>query len=105
MANSVENKDFIPPPDPWALFQEWYELAKQSEPNDPDAMSLATVGKDGMPSVRMVLMKHFDKKGLVFFTNRHSRKGEQLDLKPKAAICLHWKSLHRQIRVEGEINQ
>jgi len=101
----VQNIDFTPPADPWVLFREWYALAGKNEPIDPNAMSLATVGGDGMPSLRVVLMKDFDEKGLVFFTNRESRKGEQLAKHPKAGICLHWKSLHRQIRAEGLITQ
>jgi len=99
----TENTDFTPPADPWILFKEWYGLAEKEEPSDANAMSLATVGADGMPSVRIVLMKDCDAKGLVFFTNRQSQKGEQLLAHPKAGICLHWKSLRRQIRAEGLI--
>ncbi len=97
----VENSDFKPPADPHSLFQEWMALAKVNEPNDPNAMSLATLGADGMPSVRIVLLKEYDAKGFVFFTNRQSRKGEQLKAHLKAALCMHWKSLRRQVRVEG----
>lgn len=99
----AENIDFIPPTDPWALFREWYALAEKDEPSDPNAMSLATVGDDGMPSVRIVLLKDFNTAGFVFFTNRESRKGNQLKAHPKAALCLHWKTLKRQVRVEGLI--
>jgi len=99
----TENTDFITPADPWALFREWYALAEKHEPSDPNAMSLATLGSDSMPSVRILLLKDFDAKGFVFFTNRQSRKGEQLLSHPKAALCLHWKSLRRQIRAEGII--
>jgi len=100
----VENSDFKAPSDPWALFREWFALAEANEPNDPNAMSLATAGGDGMPSARIVLLKSFDEKGLVFFTNRQSQKGLQLGINPKAAICLYWKSLRRQIRAEGMIS-
>lgn len=88
---------------PYELFNEWLELAKKSEVNDPDAMSLATVGADGMPSVRMVLMRGCDARGFVFFTNSMSRKGEQLAATRKAALCFHWKSLRRQVRIEGDV--
>ncbi len=87
--------------DPLALFASWMAEAEASEPNDPNAMALATVGTDGMPSVRMVLLKGFDRDGFVFYTNLESRKGEQLASHPKAALCLHWKSLGRSVRVEG----
>lgn len=89
--------------DPFALFAAWMAEAKESEQNDPDAMALATVGADGMPSVRMALLKGFDASGFVFFTNLESRKGEQLKANPKAALCLHWKSLRRSVRVEGTV--
>jgi pyridoxamine 5'-phosphate oxidase len=97
----TDNKDFVPPANPWALFRQWYALAETQEVNDPNAMNLATVGADGMPSSRVVLLKSYDENGLVFFTNRESRKGTQLADHPKAALCLHWKSLRRQIRAEG----
>jgi len=87
--------------DPFALFKTWFTEAEASEPNDPNAMALATVAADGMPSVRMVLLKGFDEAGFVFFTNLESRKGEQLKANPKAALCFHWKSLQRSVRVEG----
>jgi len=87
--------------DPFALFGAWFTEAEASEPNDPNAMALATVAADGMPSVRMVLLKGFDKTGFVFFTNLESRKGEQLKANPKAALCFHWKTLQRSVRVEG----
>lgn len=101
----IENTDFTPPADPFDLFRDWFVLAEKKEPNDPNAMSLATVGADGMPSLRILLLKEYDARGFVFFTNRESRKGEQLAHHPKAAICLHWKSLKRQIRAEGLITQ
>jgi len=87
--------------DPFALFGAWFTEAEASEPNDPNAMALATVAADGTPSVRMVLLKGFDKTGFVFFTNLESRKGEQLKANPKAALCFHWKTLQRSVRVEG----
>ena len=87
--------------DPFALISAWMSEAEAGEPNDPNAMALATVGADGMPSVRMVLLKGFDADGFVFYTNLESRKGEQLRAHPKAALCLHWKSLRRSVRAEG----
>jgi pyridoxamine 5'-phosphate oxidase len=89
--------------DPFALFGAWFTEAEASEPNDPNAMALATVAADGMPSVRMVLLKGFDETGFVFFTNLESRKGEQLKANPKAALCFHWKTLQRSVRVEGSV--
>ena len=89
--------------DPFALFGAWFTEAETSEPNDPNAMALATVAADGMPSVRMVLLKGFDETGFVFFTNLESRKGEQLKANPKAALCFHWKTLQRSVRVEGSV--
>lgn len=101
----VENTDFTAPPDPMILFREWLALAEQHEPNDANAMALATVGAGGMPSARMVLLKDFNADGFVFFTNRESRKGEQLRSQSKAALCLHWKSLRRQVRIEGPVTK
>jgi len=92
-----------PPEDPFGLLREWYAEAEASEPNDPNAMALATVGEDGMPALRMVLLKGFDQRGLVFYTNLESRKGRHLRAYPKAALLLHWKSLRRQVRVEGGV--
>lgn len=89
--------------DPVELFKEWLETAKGSEPNDPEAMALATVGVDGRPSVRMVLLKGVDSDGFCFYTNMESRKGRELASKPVAALCFHWKSLLRQVRVEGDV--
>ena len=91
--------------DPLALFAEWYGEAEKTEPNDPTALSLATVGPDGMPSLRMVLLKGFDAQGFVFYTNYQSRKGRQLVDHPKAAMLFHWKSLRRQVRLEGPVSQ
>jgi len=89
--------------DPFGLFAEWLEAARASEPNDPNAMALATVDETGMPDVRMVLLKGFDPAGFVFYTNLESRKGRQLAAVPKAALCFHWKSLRRQVRVRGPV--
>ena len=79
--------------------------AKKSEPNDPNALSLATSDKNNCPSVRMVLLKDFDRNGFVFYTNLKSQKGKELKENPKAAMCFHWKSLLRQVRISGNISQ
>ncbi len=89
--------------DPFDLFAAWFEAATASEPNDPEAMALATVGPDGAPSVRMVLMKGHDRRGIDFYTNLESRKGRELAADARAALCFHWKSQRRQIRVEGSV--
>lgn len=89
--------------DPFVLFADWLTLAKDKEPNDPNAMALATVDADGLPDVRMVLLKHADPAGFVFYTNLESAKGKQLTSDPKAALCFHWKSLRRQVRVRGTV--
>lgn len=88
---------------PIELFHEWMLEAEQKEINDPNAMSLATVNKDGFPSVRMVLLKGYDAEGFVFYTNLNSRKAKDLGENPNVALCLHWKSLRKQVRVEGNI--
>ena len=89
---------------PIKLFQSWYAEAQDAEPRDQTAVALATVGSDGMPSVRMVLLKDVDDDGFVFYTNFESRKGVEILATPKAALCFHWKSLKRQVRVEGEVS-
>ena len=91
--------------DPLALFRDWYAEAAKSEPNDPDAVALATVGPDGTPSARMVLLKGYDPAGFVFYTNYESRKGQHLLGHAKAALLFHWKSLRRQVRLEGPVTQ
>jgi pyridoxamine 5'-phosphate oxidase len=91
--------------EPFALFQRWFSEATAREPEDPNAMALATVGADGQPSVRMVLLKEADERGFTFYTNYESRKGQQILGQPKAALCLHWKSLRRQVRAEGPVEQ
>ena len=90
--------------DPLALFADWYAEAEKGEPNEPSAMTLATVGPDGTPSARMVLLKGYDAAGFVFYTNVESRKGRHLLAHPKAALLFHWKSLRRQIRLEGPVS-
>ncbi|MCY4393908.1 MAG: pyridoxamine 5'-phosphate oxidase [Rhodospirillaceae bacterium] len=92
-----------PTAEPIDLFQAWFAEARESEPNDANAMALASVGADGMPSVRMVLLKDADADGFVFYTNFESRKGTELLAHPQAALCFHWKSLRRQVRVEGAV--
>ena len=89
--------------DPFSLFEEWYGLAQHEELNDPHAMALASVDAAGMPDVRMVLMNAHDHRGLVFFTNFESRKGEELLANPRAALVFHWKSLRRQVRARGPV--
>jgi pyridoxamine 5'-phosphate oxidase len=91
--------------DPLELFADWYAEAEKSEPNDPSAMSLATVAPEGTPSLRMVLLKGFDSFGFVFYTNYESRKGEHLASHPRAALLFHWKSLRRQVRLEGSVDK
>jgi pyridoxamine 5'-phosphate oxidase len=91
--------------DPFALFDEWFAEARASEINDPEAMSLATANAAGQPSVRMVLLKGHGPQGFVFYTNEQSAKGEQLAEDPKAALLFHWKSLRRQVRVEGSVER
>lgn len=89
--------------DPFALFAEWLAEAEKSEPNDPNGMALATADENGRPSVRMVLLKGYDSDGFVFYTNLESKKGRQLAENPNAALLFHWKSLRRQIRIEGPV--
>lgn len=89
--------------DPHALFDSWLKEAEASEPNDPNAVALATVDEDGRPSARMVLLKGHDQRGFVFYTNGESRKAEALAAHPVAALLFHWKSLRRQVRVEGAV--
>ena len=89
--------------DPHALFEQWLAEARRSEPNDAEAMTLATATADGAPSARMVLLKGHDSRGFGFYTNADSRKGRELAANPRAALVFHWKSLRRQVRVEGRI--
>jgi len=90
--------------DPIALFDEWMELARAKEPEDANAVALATVDKSGLPDVRMVLLKDVDTRGFVFYTNLESDKGRELAENPQAALCFHWKSLRRQVRVRGQVS-
>lgn len=92
-----------PQTDPLELFRAWFAEAEASEPNDPNAMSVATTTPDGRPSVRVVLLKGLDARGFVFYTNKQSRKGGELAANRQAALLFHWKSLRRQIRIEGAI--
>ena len=88
---------------PFDLISEWLKSAEESEPNDPSAMSLASVDGDGLPNIRMVLMRGFDERGVVFFTNFESQKGIELLASGKAAVCFHWKSIRKSIRIRGEV--
>ena len=97
--------DFTAADEPFALFEQWFTDAQASEPNDPHAMALATVDADGLPDVRMVLLNARDARGFVFFTNTGSAKGRELAGQPKAAAVFHWKSLRRQVRVRGPVEQ
>ena len=99
------NKCFLDLDDPFELFERWFDEAKKNEINDPNALALGTASKDGIPSVRMVLLKGFDKKGFVFYTNLNSQKGNQIKENPNATMCFHWKSLLRQIRIVGVLSQ
>ena len=90
---------------PIELFKEWFNEAKKSEINDPNALALATSDKNGVPSVRMVLLKGFSLKGFVFYTNLESKKSQDLKINNKASMCFHWKSLLRQIRIVGDISK
>ena len=99
----ADSQDLVAHAEPLTLFEEWLREAEAHEPNDPTAMTLATVDADGTPSARMVLLKGVDDRGFVFYTNLESRKGAQLRQSPRAALCFHWKSLRRQVRVEGTV--
>jgi pyridoxamine 5'-phosphate oxidase len=99
------NNCFLELNDPIELFKAWMEEAKKTELNDPNALALATSDKDNNPSVRMVLLKDFSKDGFTFYTNLNSQKGNELKDNPKAAMCFHWKSLLRQIRITGQIKK
>ena len=98
------NRCFLDLDDPIQLFDRWMDEAKKTEPNDPNAVSLATSNKNNIPSVRMVLLKDFNHNGFIFYTNLNSQKGNELKENPHAAMCFHWKSLLRQIRIVGKIS-
>lgn len=104
-STSQEGPDFLKQAEPFKLFAKWMSDAEASELNDPNAMSIATVDKNGLPNVRMVLLKEVDNNGFVFYTNMESAKGTEISANPFAALCFHWKSLRRQIRVRGSISQ
>ena len=97
--------DFTAADEPLRLFSVWFEEATKSEPRDPTAMSLATVDAEGLPNVRMVLMKGYDERGFVFYTNIESQKGRELDESGKAALLFHWKSSNRQVRLRGLVER
>lgn len=92
-------------PDPFALFDDWYREAQESEPGDANAMTLATTGSDGMPNARVLLLKGHEDGALVFYTNLESVKGRELLVSPRAAACFHWKSLRRQVRFRGPVTR
>ncbi|MBN9986920.1 pyridoxamine 5'-phosphate oxidase [Rhizobium laguerreae] len=102
-ANELTSGDFTESGEPFKLFAEWLKEAEASEPNDPNAVALATVDEDGLPNVRMVLLKEFDDDGFVFYTNFESQKGREILGQKKAAMCFHWKSLRRQVRLRGPV--
>ncbi len=97
--------DFTQADEPLRLFAAWFDEARRSEPADPDAMALSTVDRDGLPNVRMVLLKGFDERGFVFYTNQVSQKGQELADRAAAAAVFHWKSLKRQVRLRGAVEQ
>ena len=99
------NKCFLDLDDPFELFEKWFVEAKKKEINDPNALALGTASKEGVPSLRMVLLKGFDKNGFVFYTNLNSQKSNEIKNNPNATMCFHWKSLLRQIRIVGTLKQ
>ena len=96
---------FMNEEDPFIVFKQWMSEAEKNEINDPNAVALATVNESNQPDVRMVLLKEFNNKGFIFFTNLNSKKGIDLKKVPKASMCFHWKSLLRQVRVSGDISK
>lgn len=101
--SKLTEHDFTEASEPYRLFAQWLEDATKSEPNDPNAVAVATVDENGLPNVRMVLLKGFDERGFVFYTNFESAKGREILGSMKAAMCFHWKSLRRQVRVRGPV--
>ena len=99
------DKCFLDLDNPFELFERWFEEAKKKEINDPNALALGTANKEGIPSVRMVLLKNFSENGFIFYTNLNSQKGNELKENPNASMCFHWKSLLRQIRIVGTLKQ
>ncbi len=104
-AVDADQGDVFTADDPFTLFEEWLALARTTEPNDPNAMALATVDGDGVPDVRVVLLKDLSEGGFTFFTSRLSAKGRQLKDHPKAALCFHWKTIRRQVRLRGAVEE
>lgn len=105
ITNELNDADFTEQSEPFRLFAEWLADAERSEPNDPNAVALATVDAEGMPNVRMVLLKGVDERGFVFYSNFESTKGKEILTTMKAAMCFHWKSLRRQVRVRGPVEK
>src|ERR1700684_2779332 len=101
--SGLTSGDFTDADEPFRLMAAWLDEATRSEPADPNAMAVATVDADGLPNVRMVLLKGFDADGFVFYTNLRSQKGQELAAQPRAALLFHWKSLARQVRVRGPV--
>ena len=98
------NKCFLDLDNPFELFQRWFEEAKKKEINDPNALALGTANKEGIPSVRMVLLKGHSEKGFVFYTNLNSQKSNEIKSNPNASMCFHWKSILRQVRITGKLS-
>ena len=103
--NALTSGDFTQASEPWELFASWLDEASRSEPNDPTAMALATADAEGLPDVRMVLLKQADESGFVFYTNVESARGQELAANPQAALVMHWKSLRRQVRARGTVTK
>lgn len=103
--NEHDTVDLVHDGDPIDIFNDWFAQARESEPNDGNAMALATATRQGVPSVRMVLLKGHGPDGFVFYTNAHSRKGAEIAENPRAALLFHWKSLRRQVRIEGMLER
>ena len=101
--SGLTSSDFTEASEPLALFANWFGDAEKTEPNDPNAVALATVDAEGLPDVRMVLLKGYDERGFVFYTNFESAKGVEILGSMKAAMCFHWKSLRRQVRLRGPV--
>src|SRR3974390_1901315 len=100
----LTNGDFTEADEPLRLFKAWFDDATRAEPSDPNAMALATIGADGIPNVRMVLLKGFDDQGFVFYTNVDSQKGQELGARPHAGLVFHWNSLKRRGRIRGNVD-
>lgn len=103
--DSQKGPGFLEEKAPFKLFGRWMADAEKSEPNDPNAMALATVDEDNLPNVRMVLLKDFGPEGFIFYTNKDSAKGGEISANPQAALCFHWKSLRRQVRIRGALSE